>query len=44
VVLDLSQRGLEARLRYVDTVKRPDMSISTLASFTVAEGKPGVQK
>ena len=44
VVLDIAERGLEARLRCVDTVKRPDMSISTLASFTVAEGQPGVQK
>jgi alkaline phosphatase D len=44
VVLDLSRRGLEARMRCVDSVKKADMSISTLASFTVAEGTPGAQK
>jgi len=31
-------------LRVVDSVKRPEMAISTLATFTVAAGQAGIRK
>ena len=44
VVLDIGADTLEARLRVVDSVKRPEMAISTLATFTVAAGQAGIRK
>jgi len=44
VVLDIRADRLEARLRCVDTVKKPEMTISTFAEFSVAAGHPGIQK
>ena len=44
VVLDIRGAKLEARLRWVDSVKRPDMAVATFATFTVAEGRPGILK
>jgi alkaline phosphatase D len=39
----LSRDRLEARLRVVDTVKRPDAGIATAATFTVRDGRPGIE-
>jgi alkaline phosphatase D len=44
VVLDFRAGRLEARLRCVETVKRPESPISTLATFTVEDGRPGARK
>jgi alkaline phosphatase D len=44
VVLDFSSKGLEARLRTVDTVKNVSAPIATRATFTVEDGRPGVRK
>jgi alkaline phosphatase D len=44
VVLDIGAERLEARLRVVDSVKRPEMAISTLETFAVAAGRSGIQK
>ena len=43
-VLDIGRERLEARLRVVDSVKEPQMAISTLATFSVAAGRAGLQK
>jgi alkaline phosphatase D len=43
MLLNLMRRNLEAKLRVVDTVKRPDAGISTLASFVVEDGTPGAK-
>lgn len=42
-VLDIDRKGLEARLRAVDTVKRREASVSTAATAWVESGKPGLQ-
>jgi len=44
VVLDIGVEGLEARLRVVDNVKTPEMTVSTAATFHVAAGQPGIRK
>ena len=44
VVLDIRADRLEARLRCVDSVKKPEMAISTVAEFTVPAGRPGIPK
>ena len=41
VVLDFGDEGLDMKLRAVETVKRPDASIATAATFHVAHGRPG---
>lgn len=43
VLVNASRDKLETAYRVVDTVKRKDMKLSTLASFTVESGKAGVQ-
>jgi len=43
-VLDFTPRRLAARLRVVDTVKSRHATISTLATFTVEDGRPGPRK
>ena len=43
VLLDFGREAALAKLRAVDTVKRPDAGISTIASFAVEAGKPGVK-
>jgi hypothetical protein len=35
---------MDARLRGLETVKRPDSPISTVAEVTMQEGKPGLPK
>lgn len=42
-VLDIGRKALEARLRAVETVKRTEAGISTLATARVESGKPGIQ-
>lgn len=42
-LLDLGRERLEARLRVVKTVKRPDAGVETAATFTVAAGRPGLE-
>ncbi len=44
IVLDIGEKLLEARLRVVDTVKKPDSSISTAARWDVDSGTPGVRR
>jgi len=44
VLLDIRTRRLEAKLRVVETVKQPGAGVSTLASFAVETGRPGLQK
>jgi alkaline phosphatase D len=43
VVLDFARDKAQARLRVVETVKKEDSPISTRASFTVEEGRPGAR-
>jgi alkaline phosphatase D len=42
-VLEIGRKDLEARLRAVDTVKRTEAPVSTLATARVESGKPGIQ-
>lgn len=42
ILFDINRDRLQAKLRVLDTVKRPDASVSTDATFTVRAGKPGV--
>jgi alkaline phosphatase D len=44
VVLDIRAEGIEASLRVVDSVKQPEMKLSTLRTFRVEAGRPGLQK
>jgi alkaline phosphatase D len=44
VVLELTRSRAQARLRGVETVKRPDAAISTVASFAVEDGRAGIVK
>jgi alkaline phosphatase D len=44
VVLDIGPDRLEARLRCVDSVKKPQMTIATAATYGVAAGAPGIRK
>ena len=43
-IVDLRRDRLDARLRGLETVKRPDAAISTVAEVTMPEGKPGLPK
>ena len=43
VRLDITPQRLQADLRAMDTVQRPDGKCTTLASFTVEDGKPGIR-
>jgi alkaline phosphatase D len=43
-VLELTRAHAHARVRGVETVKRADAGIATVASFTVEDGKPGTEK
>ncbi len=43
VLLDFGPEATRAKLRVVDTVKQPDAGISTIASFAVEAGRPGVK-
>jgi len=43
-VLELTSRRAIARFRTVSEVTDPQASVRTLASFTVEEGHPGVQR
>jgi alkaline phosphatase D len=43
VVLDFTPSRAEARLRVVETVKEKDSPLSTRATFTVEDGRAGVQ-
>jgi len=43
VVLDFSREAAEARLRVVGSVKEADAPVSTRATFSVEEGRPGVR-
>ena len=42
-VMDIDRKGLEARLRAVDTVKRNEASASTAHTARVESGRPGLQ-
>ncbi len=44
LVIDFARAEAEARLREVETVKRPQAAISTRARFRVADGRPGAQR
>jgi alkaline phosphatase D len=44
IVLDFTPRRLEAKVRTVETVKVAGSPIATLATFTVEDGRPGLQK
>jgi alkaline phosphatase D len=44
VVLDIREDRLEARLRGVTTVKLENAPVSTVASFEVRSGQPGVRR
>ena len=44
VTLEATPKGARFNLRTVDDVTRPDADISTLASFAVEPGRPGLQK
>lgn len=43
VVLDFTRERAEARLRVVGTVKEKDSPVSTRATFTVEDGRPGAR-
>ena len=43
-VVDISPRQIKTTLRVVSDVTRPDASIETLAQFSVASGRPVVQR
>jgi alkaline phosphatase D len=43
VLLNVSRERTEAKLRVVDTVKRPEAAIATRATFVVEDGRPGVK-
>ena len=43
-LMEVGRDRTEVRLRCVDSEKRPDTSIETTETFTVLEGRPGVQK
>jgi alkaline phosphatase D len=43
-IVDLRRDRLDGRLRAVETVKRPDAPISTVAEVTLQEGRPGIPK
>jgi len=42
VLFDIDRDRLQAKLRVLDTVKRPDAAVSTDATFTVRAGVPGI--
>lgn len=42
LTLDIARGQLEARQRGVATVKKPDAAVSTVKSFTVESGRPGI--
>jgi alkaline phosphatase D len=42
-LVEFGRASALAKLRVVETVKKPDAGISTLASFAVEAGKPGIQ-
>jgi alkaline phosphatase D len=44
VLVDIREDKLEAKLRGVASVKVQDSPISTVASFEVASGAPGVRR
>jgi alkaline phosphatase D len=43
-LFDIRRDGIDARVRVVDTVRRPTATASTLARLRVEEGVPGVEK
>jgi alkaline phosphatase D len=43
VLVEFGREAALAKLRVVETVKKPDAGISTFASFAVEAGKPGIQ-
>jgi alkaline phosphatase D len=43
-VVDITPDGLQAALRVVSDVRKPDAGIATLASFTVEPGRPRIQR
>ena len=43
VVLELTERRCLAQLRALDSEKRPDSGLSTLAAFVVENGRPGAE-
>lgn len=43
VVLEFTRPRAEARLRVVETVKKTESPVSTRATFTVEDGRPGAQ-
>jgi alkaline phosphatase D len=42
-VVDITREGARARLRGVETVKRPDAAIATIATGRIADGRPGIE-
>ncbi|MFG3270660.1 alkaline phosphatase D family protein [Streptomyces luteogriseus] len=42
-LFDVRRDGIDAQVRVVDTVRRPDATASTLASLRVEAGRPGVE-
>ncbi len=43
VLLDFGRESALAKLRVVETVKKPDAGVATIASFAVEAGRPGVK-
>ncbi len=43
VLLEFGREAASARLRVVETVKRPDAGVATIAAFVVEAGRPGVK-
>ncbi len=43
-LVDLTPRGWETRLRAVDRIDDPDSGVSTLATFAVEDGRPGIAR
>jgi alkaline phosphatase D len=41
-LVELTPRGAQTTLRVVDHIEHADSAVSTLASFAVEDGKPGV--
>ena len=43
MVMDITRKGIEARMRGVSTVKVPDAPVSTIVTARIAEGRPGFE-
>ena len=43
-LMDIGKDRAEVRLRCVDSEKRPVTAIETTETFTVLDGRPGIQK